>query len=281
MNTKSNKLFSILMLLAGSLLVGFSTGRWLAPLAAWIGPVLIMRFSHDQKVGSGFPLTIVAHILAFLIGFGGMWFGMWGVGMMTGLAVLYGVLWSLPYLADRLINPRLPGFSMTFVYPFATTTLEFINIHTNPVGDWGVTGYTQYGNLAFMQFASVTGMIGITFLMGWFASVVNWAWENRDRSSEVIRGLSSFGAVLTAVFVFGFLRLNLSPLSKTEQTIRVAGITTATQVELLSRRVEQRLGLAIRGLRPHIRRFNLVGMLILPKPSAKPEQAHNWSSGTK
>ncbi len=59
-----------------------------------------------------------------------------------------------------------------------------------------------------MQLASVTGMIGITFLMGWFASVVNWAWENRVRGAEVRRGLTVFGTVLALVFIFGFLRLN-------------------------------------------------------------------------
>ena len=232
MNTKSNKFFPIVMLLAGSLLVGFSTGRWLAPLAAWIGPVLIMRFYRDQKVGRGYWFIIAAYTLAFLIGFGEMWFAMRGLVMVIGLSILYGFLWSLPYLADRLMSPRLKGFSSTLVYPFATATIELINIYTNPIGTWGATGFTQYGNLIIMQLASVTGMIGITFLMGWFASVTNWAWENRNRSSEVIQGLSVFGAVFTAVFVFGFLRLNLSPLSETEETIRVAGITTATQMEL-------------------------------------------------
>lgn len=232
MNTKSNKLFPILMLLTGSLLVGFSAGRWLAPLAAWIGPVLIMRFYRDQKVGRGYLFIIAAYILAFLIGFGGMWFAIWGVGLMVGLGIFYGFLWSLPYLADRLISPRLRGFSSTFIYPLAAVTLEFINIHTNPVGDWGATGFSQYGNLALMQLVSVTGMVGITFLMGWFASVTNWIWENRSRSSEVIRGLGATGAVFTIVFFFGFQRLNLSPLSKTDETIRVAGITNATQMEL-------------------------------------------------
>ena len=49
MNTQSNKNFSILLLLAGTLLVGFSTGRWLFPLAAWIGPALIMRYARDDN----------------------------------------------------------------------------------------------------------------------------------------------------------------------------------------------------------------------------------------
>jgi len=232
MNTESNKFLPILMLLVGSLLVGFSAGRWLFPLAAWIGPVLIMRFYRDQKARRGYWFIIAAYILAFLIGFGGMWFAMWGVGLMVGLGIFYGFLWSLPYLADRLISSRLRGFSSTFIYPLAAVTLEFINIHTNPVGDWGATGFSQYGNLVLMQLVSVTGMIGITFLMGWFASVTNWIWENRSRSSEVIWGLGAISAVFTIVIFFGFQRLNLSRLSENDETIRVAGITNATQHEL-------------------------------------------------
>ncbi|HSR34177.1 MAG TPA: hypothetical protein VLY63_26725, partial [Anaerolineae bacterium] len=161
---------SLAMLLAGSLLVGFSAGRWLAPLAAWIGPVFIIRYARDHKVGRGFLLVFAAYIIAFLIGFGAMWHAAWGIGMMAVLAVTYALLWSLPILADRLLTRRLRGFSGTLGYPLAATTLEFLNIHTNPVGTWGATGFSQYGNLALMQLASVTGMIGITFLMGWFAS---------------------------------------------------------------------------------------------------------------
>jgi apolipoprotein N-acyltransferase len=235
MNTKSNTILSILMLLAGSLLVGFSMGRWLAPLAAWIGPVLIMRYARDHKVGRGFLLIIIAYILAFVIGFGGIWMHFGGLLAVSFFAVLYAFLWSLPYLADRLLNGRLPGFSSTFVYPLAATTLEFLIIHTNPVGAWGATGFTQYGDLPLMQLASVTGMIGITFLMGWFASVANWAWENRRSGAEVLRGLGVFGAVLVVVFLFGFLRLNLAPLSGTDQTVRVAGITTESLDSLTMR----------------------------------------------
>jgi apolipoprotein N-acyltransferase len=69
-------------------------------------------------------------------------------------------------------------------------------------------------------------MIGITFLMGWFASVANWAWENRSRGGELVRGVAPFGVVFAAVFLFGFVRLNLAPTSETDETIRVAGITS-------------------------------------------------------
>ncbi|TFH35873.1 MAG: hypothetical protein E4G99_06270, partial [Anaerolineales bacterium] len=133
-----------------------------------------------------------------------------------------GLLMSLPYLADRLMFKRLKGFSTTFVFPLAATTLEFFYIRTNPVGTWGGTAFTQYGNLPLMQLVSVTGTIGITFLMGWFASVANWAWETRSRGGEIRRGLAAFGTVLAVVLLFGYVRLNLAPSSA---TIRVAGIT--------------------------------------------------------
>ena len=237
MKTKSNTTLSLLMLLAGTLLVGFSMGRWLAPLAAWIGPVLVMRYARDHKVGRGYLLVLAVCILAMLIGFGSIWV-QWGLPAVPIFAVIYGLLWSLPYLADRLLNGRLPGFSGTFVYPLAATTLEFLIIHTNPVGTWGATGFTQYGNLPLMQLASVTGMIGITFLMGWFAAVANWAWENRSRGAEILRGLVAFGAVLAVVFIFGFLRLNLAPTSETDETVRVAGITTES-LDSLSKRLSE------------------------------------------
>ena len=213
------------LLLAGSLLVGFSMGRWLAPLAAWIGPALVLRFARDHRVGSGFLLVFAAYMVAFLIGFGAMWEAAWGLALMAILAVAYALLWSLPVLADRLLVPLSRGFPGTFVFPLAATALEFLNIHTNPVGTWGATGSTQYGNLPLMQLASVTGMIGITFLMAWFASVANWAWEKRGRGGEVPRGLAVFGTVLAVVYFFGYVRLNLEPSRGTDATVRVAGIT--------------------------------------------------------
>jgi apolipoprotein N-acyltransferase len=206
------------MLLAGSLLVGFSMGRWLAPLAAWIGPALILRYARDHRVGRGYVLVLAAWILAVFIGFGAFFDPPMGVFIVVG----NGLLMSLPYLADRLMFARLKGFSSTLVFPLAAATLEFFYIRTNPVGTWGGTGFSQYGNLPLMQLASVTGTIGITFLMGWFASVANWTWENRSRGREIRGGLVAFGTVLAVVFIFGFVRLNLAPSS---ETVRVAGIT--------------------------------------------------------
>jgi cyanate permease len=122
-------------------------GRWLAPLAAWIGPVLITRYSRDYRSWRGHLLLLVGNIAAFLIGFGAMWVSAWGVGLMSGLAIGYAFLGALPYLADRWMARRLSVFSSTLAYLLAAATVEFLNIHTNPAGMCGATGFTQYGNL--------------------------------------------------------------------------------------------------------------------------------------
>jgi len=124
------------LLLVGTLLVGFSMGRCVVPLAAWIGPVLIIRYARDHKIGRGFPLIFAANVVSFLIGFVQIWV-YWGLTLIPLFAVLYGLLRSLPYLADRLMSARLKGFSNSLTYPLAATNLEFLNNQFNPIGAWG------------------------------------------------------------------------------------------------------------------------------------------------
>jgi apolipoprotein N-acyltransferase len=218
----SNRILSILMLLGAASLIGFSMGRWLLPPAAWIGPPLIMRYARDRKPGRGYLGVLGACILAMYIAFGSFFDPL----VALVIVALYGLLLSLPYLADRLLSPAFPGFTGTLVYPLAATALEFVNNHTNPMGAWGATGFSQYGNLPLMQFASVTGMIGITFLMGWFAGFANWSWEKWNRGENNLKGIAAFGAVLTVVMLFGLIRLNAASPDEPQESVRVAGITS-------------------------------------------------------
>jgi hypothetical protein len=85
---------SLAILLAGSLLVGFSMGSWLAAPAAWVGPVLVMRFARDHPVGRGWLLVLAACTLSFVIGFGAIWIAAgWPMAFVVVLPVLYGRCW--------------------------------------------------------------------------------------------------------------------------------------------------------------------------------------------
>ncbi|MGB7063478.1 MAG: apolipoprotein acyltransferase, partial [Candidatus Zixiibacteriota bacterium] len=181
--TKSDR-WSYLWLIIGATLLVFANGRWIVLLATWLAPVFILRFVRTQRPARGLVISLLASIVAYII----VWHGLIPLSgvfyyiLAGGLALIF---W-LAYLADRLLTPRIMGFVGTLVFPSAWTTLEYVYTITNPYASWGALGYTQYGNLPLVQIVSVTGIWGLTFLITWFASVFNWAWE-RDFTWAKIR----------------------------------------------------------------------------------------------
>ncbi len=131
---------------------------------------------------------------------------------------------SLPYLADRLIVPRLRGFIATLAFPAAYTSMEYFS-SLGSFGAFTSIANTQYGNLALMQLASVTGIWGITFLITWFASVVNWALEKRFVWHAVRRGALLYVGLLSLVLLAGGARLLLFPPKA--NLVRVVGLSAS------------------------------------------------------
>ena len=99
------------------------------------------------------------------------------------VAVGVGVVFWLPYLADRLLVNRLRGFAATLVFPLLQVSLEYFITIVSPLGSWGSLAYTQHSFLPFLQLLSITGMWGLSFLIAWLAPVVNWACEQTLRGS--------------------------------------------------------------------------------------------------
>ena len=226
--------WSYLWLAIGTLLLAFSNGSLTIPLATWLAPVFVLRFSRTQKPIRGLALVFLAHIVAYAIA--------WSTMMpMSGLldfliyvsflSVLFGVLNWLPYFADRLISHRLPGFLATLVFPLTWTTVEFLYARLTPFATWGSLAYTQHNNLPLVQIISITGIWGLVFLITWFAPVVNWAWE-QDFEWSKIRGRGSiYVGILALVLLFGGLRLVV--LSPNSETVQVATIVGLSEIEAL------------------------------------------------
>jgi apolipoprotein N-acyltransferase len=91
-------------------------------------------------------------------------------------AVISAISALIPNAADRLLAPRLRGFAATLIFPCALVSAQFIYSH-GPQDTWGTLAYTQADNLTLIQLLSVTGVWGITFLIGWFAAVSNHTLE--------------------------------------------------------------------------------------------------------
>ena len=199
-------------------LVSVPIGKFGIPLAFWISSVFFIRFMRTQR--RWWLAALFIAVATFLTSYLAMPASL-GIVRTTSSAGA-AILISLLYVADRLMVPRLPGFLATLVFPLGFTALEFINTATNPLGSFGTGVYVQTGNLPLMQLVAISGMWGISFLVAWPSTIINWAWERDFAWMEIRRGLAIYVGILLAVLLFGQLRLMFAP--SPENTVRVAGV---------------------------------------------------------
>jgi apolipoprotein N-acyltransferase len=135
------------------------------------------------------------------------------------------LLGALPFLVDRLLVRQLGDhFLVTLIFPSAVTAMEFIFVSGGPFGSFGAQAYTQYGFLPFMQFASLSGIWGITFIVAWFASVAVWAVERYQPARRPIAaGIAVYAAVVIGILGFGGLRLLNAP--EPMRSVEIASFT--------------------------------------------------------
>lgn len=235
MNEQANKFpypdrFSFLWLAIAFVLTLFSTGKLTIPLVAWLSSIFALRFMRTQKRG------IVGYLLLALVISATLaisWRGMIAVPPPGDIVfiIIFGLMAGIPFVADRLLAPRLKGLWTTLVFPLASTAFEFLNMGIgSPTGSFGAGVYTQYGSLILLQVLSVTGMWGLSFLMSWLASMVNWAWELSFEWPKIRRGVALYGGIMVLALIYGGARLTFAQLEP--GTVRVASLT-AVSIDLV------------------------------------------------
>jgi len=220
-----SKIQSLNWLALGAVLMLFSNGRWIIPAATWLYPVCLLHFMRQNEPGRGFLLIALVSAIINSIS----WWKMIPVPipvyfLITGVLIN---IFSLAFLADRLMAPKINGFMSTLVFPLIWCSLEFLTSLT-PKGSWFSLAYTQAGNLILLQLASLTGIWGVSFVITWFASVVNWALTHRFDWKKIRIGGVVFISALTSVILFGVLRINFS--SPGTQTVRTASIVNDRKI---------------------------------------------------
>lgn len=220
-----NVLMPWLALVCGAGMSMLLNSRW-SLLPGWLMGALMLFFVRQQRPWVGFVGILCVNTLATglvnLEVFPGSIAG--NFGMAFGGALFL----ALVFLADRLVVGPRASFAGTLFLPAAMTGLELFSSMGNPFGTWGSLAYTQAGAPVLVQFVSVTGLWGLTFVVAWFASVANWALEHRDEWRRVRTGVAVYAGVLVAILAFGALRL--AGAGSGGERVRVAGITVAGEV---------------------------------------------------
>lgn len=216
----------ILFVLALILVLLVSNGRFSVSIATWISAAMLLYAVRRLSVLKGFFFAWVLLTLAWSFQFHGM-VPVPAVFYVV-IALTYGFIASLPYLLDALLNKRPTGFAGTLIFPAAWAFVDYLTVFT-PYGSWGMAAYSQHTQLVLLQSISVFGMCYITFLIGWFASVANWALANGMDWQKIRRGIAVYAGLLVLTLGFGGLRLVLK--RPDSPTIRVASLSAIPENE--------------------------------------------------
>jgi apolipoprotein N-acyltransferase len=140
---------------------------------SWISLIPLLYILYRNRPGRSFFLGWCAGLAYYLVllywipsvpaHYGDL---SWGFSMLTyiGFAAFLALFWAaFAWLFSRLraAYPR----SVFILGGLLWVTFEFMLTHLLTGFPWGLLGYSQYHNLAFIQAASVAGVYGLSFLL--------------------------------------------------------------------------------------------------------------------
>tara|TARA_R110000868_G_scaffold191393_2_gene435587 strand:- start:2251 stop:3753 length:1503 start_codon:yes stop_codon:yes gene_type:complete len=203
-------------------------GRWDLPIAAWASVIFLLRFSRMSRPSVG--LTLI-----WLVSVGTTLFWVWQMAVPTSAttllaALVYGSIFTLPYVADRFAASKLSPTLALLLFPATQVTCEFIMGSFSPLGTaYGLHAFTQHDNLALLQITSLIGPYSIGFLIGLCATVVNDLWHQQFSRPRTRTIGAAYAALLVVLVIGGEIRLAYFPPAST--TVRIAGISPSMAAE--------------------------------------------------
>ena len=172
----------------------------------WIAPIPIFYISLRVKPRQAFLLAFLAYLIGRL-----SWFPYLLVVAPTPVAILFTFLlpliFALIVVAARRINLLAEHPFSAIAFPILFTAFEYGVFLLSRDGTAASIAYTQSNYLPLIQIASVTGILGISFLLTFFPSAIALAWYQKEQKKEFIPLLGLSVALVAAVLIFGRLRL--------------------------------------------------------------------------
>ncbi len=203
--------FNLLWLIIGCLFLLFMGGKWNIVIATWLGSIFFVKYFRNLRSGWGAILALPFILAASHIFFLGLAVQV-TVEFQILIAVSYTLYIMIPCLVDRILYKKIRSpLLSTLVYPAALIVIQFLLSYIEELG----TVLTWTGGLFSMkpliQLVSVTGVWGPSFLVGWFASIVNTVWENNFDLKKSTGPVFAYAGIFTAVMLWGGARMVFFP----------------------------------------------------------------------
>jgi len=130
-------------------------------------------------------------------------------------------LWAALYV-DRWAAQRDLSLGSLLLLPLIITLGDFF-LGFSPVGTVFSPGAGQFSLKVLSQTVSLTGLWGLTFLIGLTATTINHVWEKDFDLREAVRPVLVLFAVFAVLLTYGSAKLLLT--RPDSGTIRIAGVT--------------------------------------------------------
>ncbi len=225
---KNYQIKKILFGLTLIVLLLFSNGRFTLFFATWLSTTMLLYVIRKFSALRGFLLAWLLLASAFLFQYYEL------VPLPTPfyilLMVVYGMVLAIPYLLDLVFIKNKNSFLHTLIFPTSWVLIAYVLYKYNPYGSWLHIAYSQQSQLVLLQSISVFGLGFITFLIGWFASVSNWVYKQRNEWKNVKKGVLIYSIVLGLTLIYGGYRVQFQKANS--KTIRIASISALDSLKV-------------------------------------------------
>lgn len=195
------------------------------PVAILIAPVFILRFSRTQPVRRGNLLTLLGFYLSINIG---LWWLYETNTLFNAVKILLlALLYSLPFMIDRPIHEMFTkkGISSgltTLTFPVISTAIHFLSSLEGFFEGTIQIGKFVFGPAILQQLLSLFGICGFIFIASWFASTINFLWENNFEWDKSKKSALTYVVIVLVVLSFGAVKTSSS--NPDQDTVKVAAV---------------------------------------------------------
>ncbi|KAF8984158.1 hypothetical protein BGZ52_013089, partial [Haplosporangium bisporale] len=107
-----------------------------------------------------------------------------GVGILHILAFSIHLAWQRRFLPQGRFQDGARALLATLVGPAVWVALFTVVYAVSPIGSYGSIAYSQYQFEPLVQWASVSGIAGIEFLVVWAAVIIHRSWSRYARNES-------------------------------------------------------------------------------------------------
>ncbi len=191
------------------------------PLFGWFFLVPLFIFNRKRSIRDVFFYSFITGLAGHLLTYG--WIGNFGAKVPGGYLVI--LLFLIPSLTaffvlkivfSEILSRKFPGLDF-LIYPSVWVIGDFIQATGFLAFPWTYIGYSQYPFTPFVQLASVTGILGINFIIIMFnysaAVQIDFFKNNGCKISGFFKGERGriFAAIIVSVLLItiaGFYRMS-------------------------------------------------------------------------